>query len=97
MRDSVVAIVASGAVHFTGPKLLQGENHNLWIPLPTKGNELRFEDVEAILVMNKVAHNVTGIEFIVENGNAKEYRVTFNKFVEGESNGELAKLLKSRH
>lgn len=96
MRNELICTVANGAVHFTAPKLLQGENNNLWFLLSTKGSELDFKEVEAILLFNKVANNVSFIEKLRDCGNSSDYKIIYNEFVKGESDSLLAELLKSR-
>ena len=96
MRNTTIVIVSNGMAHFTSPALLQGTNSNLWFPLSSKGTELKFEDVEAIMVLNKVANNVSGITKIRECGQAYEYEVAYNEFVVGESEINLQNLMKSR-
>lgn len=69
-------------LHFCSPKLLQGENFNLWFPIPMD-EQCLFEIVERTMQINKICHNVTAINQIRQNNETSfDYEVIFNKAVE---------------
>lgn len=86
MRQEVVVIVAPFknclAVHFCSPKKLQGEDCNLWFPLTktTDVNQLDFSEIELIMQINHVAHNVTSIKKKLNSGLSADYQIIFNEF-----------------
>lgn len=92
MRKTIVVTVMNGAVHFTQPAVLQGEDYNQWFPLSTQGTELDFAELEKLMVSHRVAHNVTHIAPLRVCGNSKDYEVVYNEFVKGESESEVAAL-----
>lgn len=91
-RASVTIIVSviqgRQAFHFCSIPLLQGVNHDLWWPLP-EGEHLH-RAVEAVMTLNRVAHNVTRIDFLRENGGSTDYTVIFNR-------GEMCELNTQSH
>ena len=97
MRKEMIGIVASGAIHFTNPPLLQGSNFNLWFPLSTRGNSINHAEIEALLLLNKVAHNVVRIEKVRESGNAVEYNIIYNEYTPEQSDELLRNLLNERN
>lgn len=84
MRNSIIATVAPFndflAIHFCSPKKLQGEDYNLWIPLykTTDVESLDFSEVERIMTINHVAHNVTSIRKVRFSGPSMDYEITYN-------------------
>lgn len=82
-RDKLVIITAimkdgNRYLHFCSPKLLQGINNNLWIPIP-RDESLLFEQVEQIMTINKVCHNVVSIKKIRQNNETSfDYEVIYN-------------------
>lgn len=86
MRTSIIAIVApfgdTVAIHFCSPKKLQGEDYNLWIPLhKTKDVEsLDFSEIEKIMTINCVAHNITSVKKVRCSGPSIDYEITFNEW-----------------
>lgn len=84
MRNSIIATVAPFddflAIHFCNPKKLQGEDYNLWIPLykTTDVHALNFEEVERIMTINHVAHNITLINKVRYSGPSVDYEIVFN-------------------
>lgn len=76
----ITAIMKDGNryLHFCSPKLLQGINHNLWIPIP-HNESLFFEQVARIMMINKVCHNVISIKKIRQNNETSfDYEVIYN-------------------
>lgn len=86
MRDSIIAVVAPFndclAIHFCSPKKLQGEDFNLWFPLSkTKAvDALDFSEVEQIMTINHIAHNVTSIRAVRCSGPSLDYEIVFNQW-----------------
>ncbi len=76
----ITAIMKDGNryLHFCSPKLLQGINFNLWIPIP-KDESLLFEHVERIMSINKICHNVVSIIKVRQsNETSCDYEVVYN-------------------
>lgn len=86
-RDSAVILVcplsAVLCVHFCRPAKLQGNDADLWIPLykTTDKHNIDFVEIERLMQVNRIAHNVTSIEYLRECGLSVEYKVTFNKYI----------------
>lgn len=64
------------------PEKLQGSDYNLLFPLSKAKNihEIDFSEIENIMVINGIAHNLTRITAL-DNGSAlneKRYHVTYN-------------------
>lgn len=80
-RASVTIIVSEiqgrQAFHFCSIPLLQGANSDLWWPLP-EGEHLHHA-VEVVMTVNRIAHNVTRVEYLRENGDSRDYTVIFNR------------------
>lgn len=62
--------------HFCSIPLLQGENCDLQWPFD-KSLSL-FENIELVMTLNRVAHNVTRVDFLREQGQSSDYLVTYN-------------------
>lgn len=76
----ITAIMNDGNryLHFCSPKLLQGINYNLWIPIPMD-ESLLFEQVERIMSINKICHNVVSVNKIRKNNETSyDYEVVYN-------------------
>ncbi|WP_387691596.1 hypothetical protein [Photorhabdus sp. RM71S] len=65
------------AVHFCVHDKLSGSDSDLWFPL-ADGADL-FEALETIMCLNYAAANVVSLEFLRQNGQCKDYRITYNK------------------
>lgn len=50
----------------------------VWFPLPTNGYDL-FDEIERILIINKVAHNVVSLERTQVYPACTDYKVTYNE------------------
>jgi len=76
MRKSVIVIhdQKRKAIHFTGTKL-QGED--VWFPYECKSETL-FSIVEKLMVLNKVANNVTNIQHVRRCGVSEDFQVVYN-------------------
>ncbi|MGJ0638924.1 hypothetical protein [Xenorhabdus bovienii] len=79
-RQRVTVIVcelnAGLGFHFCNHYLLSGNNHDLWWPLSEK--EKLFTEIEKVMVMNHVAHNVTFINKLRHSNKAIDYEVVYN-------------------
>ncbi|MDE9429835.1 hypothetical protein [Xenorhabdus bovienii] len=62
--------------HFCNHYLLSGNNNDLWWPLSEK--EKLFTEIEKVMVMNHVAHNVTFINKLRHINKAIDYEVVYN-------------------
>lgn len=65
------------------PTKLQGSDFELWFPLTATINadEVNFEEIERIMVINRVANNVTDIHKKFGDESLAEYSVTYNEWV----------------
>lgn len=84
MRKSVVVIhdPKIQAIHFTSTKL-QGED--LWLPFDGKHENLH-QAVEKLMVVNRIAHNVTRVERLRRCGICEEFEVVYNDVAEDSGN-----------
>ena len=86
-RDEAVILVCPInsilCVHFCRPAKLQGNDCDLWIPLykTTNKHHLDFFEIEALMTVNRIAHNITKIEHLRDCGLSAEYKITFNKYI----------------
>jgi len=83
-RESVTVIVSqvqgNPCFHFCRIPLLQGENCDLQWPFNMTLS--LFENIEAVMTLNRVAHNVTRVEFLREQGQSRDYLITYNTLAE---------------
>lgn len=83
--NAVVSIAVNSEKMATvpAPTKLQGADFNLWFPLSatTSTKAIDFAEIERIMVINKVAHNVVNIEHKRGNEKSDEYRVVYNEWV----------------
>lgn len=79
MRKSVVVIhnPTLQAIHFTSTKL-QGDD--VWLPFDGKHENLH-QAVEKLMVVNRIAHNVTRVERLRRCGICEEFQVIYNEVV----------------
>lgn len=79
-RARVTVIVSQvqgmACFHFCSISLLQGENANLQWPLDPALS--LFENIERIMCLNRVAHNVARVDFLRAQGQARDYEVIYN-------------------
>ena len=80
-RASVTIIVCpvrgNTAIHFCAIHSLQGSDCELWWPV-VAGTSLH-EAVEAIMVTNGIAINVTRVDKVRMQGRSTDYQVTYNR------------------
>ncbi len=77
MRKTVIVMhdTKRKCIHFASTKL-QGDN--VWLPYNCESGPL-FPIIENLMVLNKIASNVTGIERIRRCGTFEDFQVMYNK------------------
>lgn len=87
MRKSVVVIhnPKNQSIHFASTKL-QGDD--LWLPFDGKHENLH-QAVEKVMVLNRIAHNVTGVQRLRRCGICEEFEVVYNEFVKESAPSEF--------
>ena len=71
-------------LHFCEPKLLQGCNYNLWIPIPNDESKL-FEIVKRTMTINQVCSDIVSIKVLRQNNETSfDYEVIYNPHVKAE-------------
>ncbi|WP_079205307.1 hypothetical protein [Nissabacter archeti] len=73
----VTRLAGSGAVHFCGHELLSGCNNDLWFPL--RDDKPLFEQIQHIMYVNHIAHNVADIQKVRACGESVDYQVIYKK------------------
>lgn len=91
MRKSVVATIGKyfgqHFIHFTGPAKLQGIDCNLRMPLATDSvDNAPFEQIEALMMANRIAHNVTSIKKLRGDAEEAVYEIVYNTWVHPDKN-----------
>lgn len=95
MRNEVTAILVknpdgTGQIHFCSG-VLQGSNYNIWFPINIK--ESIFSQVEHIMKISHIAHNVASIKHKGEcenrrGGTYEDLVITYNEWNEEDAEAE---------
>lgn len=77
MRNRVVVIhnPTLKSIHFTSTKL---QGNDVWFPFEGKQENLH-QEVEKIMILNNVAHNVADVQLIRHCGICDEFEVKYNE------------------
>lgn len=78
MTATITILKGFHCIHFTAQPMA-GSNHNLWFPL-SPIVEKHFEEIERILAVNNIAHNVASIETVrIISTICKDVSIKYNK------------------
>jgi len=73
----VCALAFGKGFHFCGIEKLQGNDSDLWFPLPDPAR--LFDAVERVMQLNGVAHNVVSLDVLTEFPGCQDIRVRYNR------------------